>query len=73
MRANEAGRDAVLSEIISLVEAAQMSKAPIHKFADFVSTLTRQSFDIFGNCPCSDKSWYIKAIILVANDFFAPF
>lgn len=33
------GSDAVLSQIISLVETAQMSKAPIQKFADFVSLL----------------------------------
>lgn len=37
IQATKVGSDAVLSQIISLVEMAQMSKAPIQKFADFVS------------------------------------
>lgn len=37
IEANKVGSNTVLSQIISLVEAAQMSKAPIQKFADFVS------------------------------------
>lgn len=71
IRATKVGSDAVLSQIISLVETAQMSKAPIQKFADFVSTLTRQSCGIFDNFPCLDKSWCRKALMLKANDFFA--
>lgn len=39
IKATKVGSDAVLSQIISLVETAQMSKAPIQKFADFVSLL----------------------------------
>ncbi len=39
IQATKVGGDAVLSQIISLVETAQMSKAPIQKFADFVSNL----------------------------------
>ncbi|CAN1225463.1 Copper-transporting ATPase RAN1 [Linum grandiflorum] len=39
VKATRIGSDAVLSQIISLVETAQMSKAPIQKFADFVSTI----------------------------------
>lgn len=38
IKATKVGSDAVLSQIISLVETAQMSKAPIQKFADFVSS-----------------------------------
>ncbi|CAI0392638.1 unnamed protein product, partial [Linum tenue] len=37
VKATKIGSDAVLSQIICLVETAQMSKAPIQKFADFVS------------------------------------
>lgn len=39
IQASKVGSDAVLSQIICLVETAQMSKAPIQKFADFVSIL----------------------------------
>jgi len=41
MKATKVGSDAVLSQIISLVETAQMSKAPIQKFADYVSILDK--------------------------------
>ena len=37
IQAMKVGSDTVLSQIINLVETAQMSKAPIQKFADFVS------------------------------------
>lgn len=39
IQATKVGSGTVLSQIISLVETAQMSKAPIQKFADYVSTL----------------------------------
>ncbi|XP_031278477.1 copper-transporting ATPase RAN1 [Pistacia vera] len=39
IKATKVGSDAVLSQIISLVETAQMSKAPIQKFADFVASI----------------------------------
>ncbi|KAH9795524.1 Copper-transporting ATPase RAN1 [Citrus sinensis] len=39
IQATKVGSDAVLSQIISLVETAQMSKAPIQKFADFVASI----------------------------------
>ncbi|CAL9145327.1 unnamed protein product [Musa hybrid cultivar] len=37
IRATRVGSSTVLSQIISLVETAQMSKAPIQKFADYVA------------------------------------
>ncbi|GKV24636.1 hypothetical protein SLEP1_g34221 [Rubroshorea leprosula] len=39
IQATKVGSEAVLSQIISLVEAAQMAKAPIQKFADFVASI----------------------------------
>ncbi|CAI0392635.1 unnamed protein product, partial [Linum tenue] len=39
VKATKIGSDAVLSQIICLVETAQMSKAPIQKFADFVASI----------------------------------
>ncbi|CAN1287887.1 Copper-transporting ATPase RAN1 [Linum perenne] len=56
VKATKIGSDAVLSQIISLVETAQMSKAPIQKFADFVSTSFKLMFSISVvviACPCA--------------------
>jgi P-type Cu+ transporter len=39
IQATKVGFGTVLSQIISLVETTQMSKPPIQKFADYVSTL----------------------------------
>ncbi|KAL3833810.1 hypothetical protein ACJIZ3_008546 [Penstemon smallii] len=39
IKANKVGSKTVLSQIISLVETAQMSKAPIQKFADFIASI----------------------------------
>ncbi|KAJ8766055.1 hypothetical protein K2173_020571 [Erythroxylum novogranatense] len=39
IQVTKVGCDAVLSQIISLVETAQMSKAPIQMFADFVASI----------------------------------
>ena len=44
VQAAKVGSDTVLSQIISLVETAQMSKAPIQKFADYVSILVMVVF-----------------------------
>lgn len=57
IQANKVGSDTVLSQIISLVETAQMSKAPIQKFADFVSA----------NFPYLSCFWFLRIYILTLN------
>jgi len=44
VQAAKVGSDTILSQIISLVETAQMSKAPFQKFADYVSILVMVVF-----------------------------
>ncbi|XP_031484273.1 cation-transporting ATPase HMA5 [Nymphaea colorata] len=39
IKATKVGSDTVLNKIISLVETAQLSKAPIQKFADYVASI----------------------------------
>lgn len=39
IRATRVGRDTALARIVNLVETAQMAKAPIQKYADYVISL----------------------------------
>ncbi|KAK6254225.1 hypothetical protein QUC31_015945 [Theobroma cacao] len=61
IKATKVGSEAVLSQIISLVETAQMSKAPIQKFADFVASIfvptvvTLALFTLLG--------WYVGGVV----------
>ncbi|KZV22160.1 hypothetical protein F511_33790 [Dorcoceras hygrometricum] len=61
VQANKVGSNTILNQIISLVETAQMSKAPIQKFADFIASIfvpavvTLASFTLLG--------WYLAGIL----------
>ena len=68
VRAMRVGRDAALAQIVNLVETAQMSKAPIQKFADYVASifvpvvvsmaaLTFLGWYIAGNLGAYPDSW----------------
>ncbi|KAK9267983.1 hypothetical protein L1049_010420 [Liquidambar formosana] len=68
VQATKVGSDTVLSQIICLVETAQMSKAPIQKFADFVASifvptvvalalLTLLGWYIFGALGAYPEEW----------------
>ncbi|XP_034932704.1 copper-transporting ATPase RAN1 [Populus alba] len=60
IQATKVGSDAVLSQIISLVETAQMSKAPIQKFADYVASIFVPT--VVGLALVTLCSWYISGI-----------
>ncbi|KAJ4832054.1 serine/threonine protein kinase Ran1 [Turnera subulata] len=61
INATRVGSDAVLSQIISLVETAQMSKAPIQKFADFVASIFVPT--VVAMALVTLLGWYIGGII----------
>jgi Cu+-exporting ATPase len=61
VQATKVGSDTVLSQIISLVETAQMSKAPIQKFADYVASIFVPTVIAFSLLTFS--GWYMGGMI----------
>ncbi|KAL5773662.1 hypothetical protein ACOSP7_013300 [Xanthoceras sorbifolium] len=61
IQATKVGSDAVLSQIISLVETAQMSKAPIQKFADFVASIFVPT--VIAMALLTLLGWYIGGVV----------
>ncbi|XP_059657105.1 copper-transporting ATPase RAN1-like [Cornus florida] len=57
IQATKVGSKTVLSQIICLVETAQMSKAPIQKFADFVASIFVPT--VVGMSLLTLLGWYI--------------
>lgn len=70
IQASKVGSDTVLSQIISLVETAQMSKAPIQKFADYVSILVVVLLNFISLCVTFMFYWsyFHGACISVQNE-----
>ncbi|KOM25002.1 hypothetical protein LR48_Vigan45s000400 [Vigna angularis] len=61
IQATKVGSDTVLSQIISLVETAQMSKAPIQKFADYVASIFVPTVVILSLLTL--LCWYIAGVL----------
>uniref|UniRef100_A0A166IGL3 P-type Cu(+) transporter n=1 Tax=Daucus carota subsp. sativus TaxID=79200 RepID=A0A166IGL3_DAUCS len=60
IQATKVGSDTVLSQIVSMVETAQMSKAPIQKFADYVASIFVPTVILFSLLTFS--GWYIGGV-----------
>ncbi|KAK9733503.1 hypothetical protein RND81_04G071400 [Saponaria officinalis] len=60
VQATKVGSDTVLSQIINLVETAQMSKAPIQHFADFVASIFVPTVVIMA--LLTFLGWYIAGV-----------
>lgn len=63
MQAKKVGSNTVLSQIISLVETAQMSKAPIQKYADFVSAICHSTIILVLSLDLSSSFLYGSLLI----------
>ncbi|XP_065851861.1 copper-transporting ATPase RAN1 [Euphorbia lathyris] len=70
IQATRVGSDAVLNQIISLVETAQMSKAPIQKFADFVASIFVPVVIVMAFLTL--LGWYISGTIGAYPDEWLP-
>ncbi|KAI7738766.1 hypothetical protein M8C21_031704 [Ambrosia artemisiifolia] len=66
VQATKIGSDTVLSQIISLVETAQMSKAPIQKFADYVASIFVPT--VVGLSFLTFLAWYISGYLGAYSD-----
>ncbi|KAK9074949.1 hypothetical protein SSX86_003268 [Deinandra increscens subsp. villosa] len=70
VQATKIGSDTVLSQIISLVETAQMSKAPIQKFADYVASIFVPT--VVGLSFLTFLVWYISGSLGAYSDDWLP-
>ncbi|KDP27411.1 hypothetical protein JCGZ_20239 [Jatropha curcas] len=70
IQATKVGSDAVLNQIISLVETAQMSKAPIQKFADFVASIFVPT--VVAMALLTLLGWYVGGTIGAYPDYWLP-
>ncbi|PIA37703.1 hypothetical protein AQUCO_03000329v1 [Aquilegia coerulea] len=70
VQATNVGSNTVLSQIISLVEAAQMSKAPVQKFADFVASIFVPT--VVSLALLTFLGWYICGVFGVYPEEWLP-
>ncbi|RZB95946.1 copper-transporting ATPase RAN1-like [Glycine soja] len=70
VQATKVGSDTVLSQIISLVETAQMSKAPIQKFADYVASIFVPTVVVLALLTL--LCWYIAGALGAYPDEWLP-
>ncbi|XP_028758663.1 copper-transporting ATPase RAN1 isoform X2 [Neltuma alba] len=70
IQATKVGADTVLSQIISLVETAQMSKAPIQKFADYVASIFVPT--VVSLALLTLLAWYVAGALGAYPDEWLP-
>ncbi|GMH21740.1 hypothetical protein Nepgr_023582 [Nepenthes gracilis] len=70
IHATKVGSNTVLNQIISLVETAQMSKAPIQKFVDFVASIFVPT--VVAMALLTLLGWYISGVIGVFPESWLP-
>ncbi|KAH6776229.1 copper-exporting ATPase / responsive-to-antagonist 1 / copper-transporting ATPase [Perilla frutescens var. hirtella] len=70
IQAKKVGSDTVLSQIISLVETAQMSKAPIQKFADYIASIFVPTVVTLGLLTL--LGWYLAGVLGYYPDEWLP-
>ncbi|XP_057971296.1 copper-transporting ATPase RAN1 [Malania oleifera] len=70
VQATKVGSNTVLSQIICLVETAQMSKAPIQKFADFVASIFVPTVVIIALLTL--LAWYISGVLGAYPETWLP-
>ncbi|KAG6393922.1 hypothetical protein SASPL_144497 [Salvia splendens] len=70
LQAKKVGSETVLSQIISLVETAQMSKAPIQKFADFIASIFVPTVVTLGFLTL--LGWYLAGVLGYYPDDWLP-
>lgn len=70
IQATKVGSDTVLSQIVSMVEMAQMSKAPIQKFADYVASIFVPTVIVFS--LLTFFGWYIGGVLGSYPELWLP-
>jgi Cu+-exporting ATPase len=69
-RATRIGRDTALAQIVNLVETAQMSKAPIQKYADYVASIFVPV--VISLAALTFVCWYVAGKVGAVSDSWLP-